>query len=65
MALVIVTLTAAVAFGDTPPPYTPVAARLAEVEAERDEAKNQLDSALHSLDVLARRASWFKDRGEG
>jgi hypothetical protein len=32
-------------------------AKLAEVEAERDEATNQLDSARHSVDVLEKRAA--------
>ncbi len=34
-----------------------IAAKLAEVTAERDEATNQLDSARHSIDVLEKRAA--------
>jgi chromosome segregation ATPase len=34
-----------------------IAAKLAEVEAERNEATNQLDSARHSVDVLEKRVA--------
>jgi hypothetical protein len=37
--------------------YEALAAKLAEVTAERDEATNQLDSARHSIDVLEKRAA--------
>ena len=38
------------------------AARIAELEAERDEAINQLDSARHSVDVLERRVAALKEK---
>ena len=37
--------------------YDALVARLAEVEAERDEALNQLDSARYSIEVLEKRAA--------
>ena len=37
------------------------AARIEELEGERDEALNQLDSARHSISVLEKRAKTFCD----
>lgn len=37
--------------------HTALQARLAELEAERDEALNQLDSSRHSVEVLERRVA--------
>ena len=40
-----------------PAPFEAAEARIEELEAERDEALNQLDSARHSVNVLEKRVA--------